>query len=395
MDLVKKPTESIDEYKNRIYIYKLTNPEITWKDVAKLMSSELGESGTANKYRKEFKRKFDVSSSSISEEDVSMMESLQNKLVEIRKESRVLSDLRNDVNAQLRAIDRYEDLERIAKECAQEISQSLDDYKFKDIKIDSTLDERRGLLLLSDWHFGPEVDTFWNKFNPDICKQRLQNLLDRVIPVIKENNIHYVTVFNLGDLIGGRIHAQIRMQSRIDAVKQTLEVAELLHQFIVKLRRYCIVDYYDCLDNHSRVEPNKKESLQLESFAEVIHWHLDWMFREVPGVCIHKNKYGDSLIYAEILGHKILGVHGDKDKPSTVVQKRGALVGFRPDLVCTAHRHHFSADETNRCPVLCNPSLMGQDDYALDGSLDSSPAQLFVIITKDNPMYAVYRIIAE
>ena len=377
----------------------MANPDkMTWDDVAELMNSELGELNTSNKYRKEFTRKFrdeimHQEEELTEQEDV--YEKVSEKLVQLRKQQTIIKDLRNDANAQLRAFDRLEFMKELALECAAEIGKNLDKYRFKPISIIPGSDSnRQGLLLLGDWHFGIEVDSFWNVYNPEVCKERLQELLEQVIKVATENKIKTLHIFNLGDLISGRIHAQLRMQSRMDAVEQTIKVAQLLYMFILQLRKYEFkIEYYDCLDNHSRVEPNKKESLQLESFAKIIHWHIESMFKDVPDVVVHENKFGDDIICAEILGHKVVGVHGDKDTPKRVVKELTSLLGFKPDLICTAHRHHFAADETTRCPVLCNPSLMGQDQYALDGRLDSTPAQLLVVLTEDNPLYSQYRLI--
>ena len=378
----------------------MQNPDkMTWDDVADLMNSELGELNTSNKYRKEFTRKFkeaiDTREDEIDEQE-EMYQKISETLVQIRKEKTVLQDLRRDANAQVRFLDRFEYLRQIAVDCAKEVQRDLDKYRFKPLSVVQDNSKREALLLLGDWHFGIEVDSFWNMYNPDVCKRRLNLLLEQTISICEENKIKTITIFNLGDLISGRIHSQLRMQSRIDAVDQTIKVATLLEMFILQLRQHDFtINYYDCLDNHSRVEPNKKESLQLESFAKFIHWHLDTAFKNVPDVNIFDNDFGEDIICASILGHNIVGVHGDKDDPTRVVKGLTALLSFKPDLICTAHRHHFAADETTRCPVLCNPSLMGQDQYALDGRLDSSPAQLLVILTEDNPTFSIHRLIVD
>ena len=47
--------------------------------------------------------------------------------------------------------------------------------------------------------------------------------------------------------------------------------------------------YYDCDDNHSRVEPNKKESIALETLTRITHWYLVSRFENRPDVTIHNN----------------------------------------------------------------------------------------------------------
>ena len=378
----------------------MQNPnQMTWDDVATLLNKELDENNTSNKYRKEFTRKF-KDELITREDELDTQEELYSKiseqLVQIRKEKTVVRDLRNDANAQLRAFDRLEYMKEIAIECAKEVQRNIEDYRFKPLSFTNRCGEREALLLLGDWHFGIEVKSHWNIYNPEVCKERLQKLLDQTITICNENKVKVINIFNLGDLISGRIHAQLRMQSRMDATDQTIKAAVLLEEFIVQLRKSdFVIKYHSCLDNHSRVEPNKKESLQLESFAKFIHWHLQTAFRNVPDVYIFDNEYGEDIICAEILGHEVVGVHGDKDEPKKVVKDLTALLSFKPDLICTAHRHHYAADETTRCPVLCNPSLMGQDQYALDGRLDSSPAQLLVIMTEADPIFSIHRLVVD
>ena len=382
-------------------MYKVQNPnEITWNEVADLMSSQLGEIGTSNKYRKEFTRKFkDIFSQMIDtekedeNEEIDVMASLDDKLAELRKERTLLSDIRRDANAQLRRLDREDSIIQIAEQFAQEMSKHHERYELNPIRLKKSQSNKAGLLLLSDWHYGLDIKEYFNKYSPEICKKRLGKILSESIRVINEEDISTVYVFNLSDLISGRIHSQLRMQSRIDAVTQTLEVTELLYDFLNKLSEHCKIEYFDCLDNHSRIEPNKKESLQLESFVRIINWYL-YRSCDKYRITVHKNNSMD-IIDTNILGHKIVGVHGDNDSPNSVVKNMSSLLGERPDLVVMAHRHHFSADEQNKCIVLCNPSLMGADRYALDHRLDSSPSQLFVVVTEDNPVEKIYRLLAD
>ena len=74
-------------------------------------------------------------------------------------------------------------------------------------------------------------------------------------------------ILNLGDLVSGRIHTTIRIDNQIDAVTQVIEVSEILAEFIANIANYTDVHikYYDTLDNHSRLEPNKENSVELES----------------------------------------------------------------------------------------------------------------------------------
>ena len=409
MTLQKRIDETDEQFKLRVFLEKRKNPNVTWDDVAVVVNHELRQNSSPNKYRKEFNKKFrsyiledcGIVEDAISDEEL-LLQNVSKQLETLRKEKTLLSDLRRDANAQLRAVDRIDNFRDIARESALAIAKKFDDYKFDSYVTDRVRDSVvENVLILNDWHFGIEIDEYLNKFNPEICKQRLQKILTRCIEQTKKDGAKVIHVFNLSDLISGRIHSQLRMQSRIDAIEQTHQVQHMLFNFLLALSENFQVEYYDCLDNHSRVEPNKKESLQLESFAMIIHWYIKDLLDPSIGnvrtknpITVHENNSRD-IIVAHIMGHRIVGVHGDKDAPKTVVPKMSAFLSKRPDVLCMAHRHHFCADEQNKCIVLCSPSLMGSDQYALDGRLEATPAQLLFSVTRDNPVENIHRLLAE
>lgn len=91
-------------------------------------------------------------------------------------------------------------------------------------------------------------------------------------------------------------------------------------------------------------------------------------------------------------GFKVAATHGDKDSVGNVVKNVSLMVGESIDLVVTAHKHHLSADETNKCVVISNPSLIGVDDYSKDLRLTSRPAQTLVIMGTSAPVECIYYI---
>ena len=65
------------------------------------------------------------------------------------------------------------------------------------------------------------------------------------------------------------------------------------------------------------------------------------------------------------------------------------------DMLLTAHAHHFNCEEKNRCVALGNSSLMGVDSYAQKLRLSADPSQNLIIVSKDNPVECVYRILLK
>ena len=88
-----------------------------------------------------------------------------------------------------------------------------------------------------------------------------------------------------------------------------------------------------------------------------------------------------------------ISIDGDKDKPSTVIDNLTMMTHKHYDLVLTAHLHHFSCDEKNETVVVSNGSLMGTDAYAEKLRLSSKPSQNLIIVSEDNVVDEIHRIV--
>ena len=428
-DTTKKSTESELEYVQRMCSTKAIN-KLTWKGLTELLNETLGYSFSESYYRKHFTSgdfaqpvgtvettsnataestytyatdcggecsKCDdlpVCLETWKEELLSTEEKIDEKMLKMRKERTKLNEERSANNRLVAKLAREETIIEIARDFAKTMTAKkrlpapvILDCMPKDAEL-----QREGILMLSDWHYGMVCDNPWNKFDPDVCRKRVRKLLDKTIDVVHTNGLRKITVLNLSDLIAGRIHAQIRIESRFDVITQTMEVSEILAEFLNELSHHCKIAYYDCLDNHSRLEPNKNDSMDLESLVRIIPWFLKERLSHNERVHIHENEFGADIITCKILGHDVIGVHGDHDSPVTGIDKLTLMTHRHYDLFCTAHRHHFYMDEKNHCMIVGNSSLMGTDSYAEKLRLSSDPSQTLIVATKDNVCECIYRI---
>lgn len=387
--LRRRAGEDLERYCERVYKQKYIY-DITWEQIANILNEALGANLSADAHRKRAKKLEFAAEMEDEEETFDAVE-----LDELVKERIKLRDERNQINSLARRITREETLKEMVKEAV-----SLMDETFKLLPSRTESDEspnRVGILQLSDLHYGIEIDNYWNKYNPEICKERLSELRDKIIEIAKKEKIQCLYVINLGDLISGRIHAPLRINSRMDVVSQTQQISELVAQFLAELsRHFSRIEYYDCLDNHSRVEPIKEKSLDLESLSRFVAWYLKERLRDFRNIIINDvNKYAPDIITFRVFTHKVVGVHGDKDKPSSVVQNMSLMTKEHYDLVLTSHRHHFSADEINQTLLISNGSMMGTDDYAEKLRLNASPSQNLIIVSPKNVMDVLYRIVLD
>ena len=384
--------ESFEDYRFRVYKLKqLGALKMTWNEIADMFYDFFLVMKDESKWRKEAKEFLMSSIEEITSEYETQDNDINPLILELKKERVKLSDERVQNNALVRRLAREDTIVEIAKYAVDKMSgqKILTPYSARHL-VDTG---KEGIVMLSDWHYGIEVDTFLNRFNLTICKDRVQKLLVEAKEYFAHNPVNKIYVVNLGDLIAGRIHSTIRLQSRIDTVTQCLEVSEMLAEFLNELSECAPIEYYDCLDNHSRVEPNKSESLDLESLARIIPWHLNFRFKDNDTVNINRNLLDEDIITFTAMNGKytIGGVHGHKDKPSKVVDGLTLMTKINFDLILCAHYHHFAADEKNETLVLSNGTLMGTDKYAMDLRLTSKPSQNIVLIDKNSVMADIHR----
>ena len=297
---------------------------------------------------------------------------------------------------QIKRLAREENIKEIAANFAKEMAKTQRmPLMVREPWTKPSTEKKEGILLISDWHFGIECENYWNTFNPEICEQRVAKLLKRTEEIAMSQKLDRIHVLNLSDLIAGRIHSQIRIESRFDVITQTMKVSEILADFLNSLSICCPIKYYDCLDNHSRLEPNKKESIDLESMVRIIPWYLKQRLIRNTKVEICDNEFGADIITCQVLGHEIIGVHGDNDRPTNALEKLSLMTHKHYSMLCTAHLHHFSADEQHQSVVVSNGSLMGVDSYAEKLRLTSDPTQTLIIATPDNVCECIYRIVLK
>lgn len=376
--------ESISDYVKRVARLKNLTP-FGWRDFAECVADVSGITRDESTFRKA------CVVEDVPEEDDTTPEEI---LMEMRKERVKIADERNQLGMYLRRISREDTIKEIAEAAANAVAKAKPLHFTPDYTYLSRKSNAEGLLLVSDWHYGIDFKNHLNTFNPDICRKRVAKLTDETLKRCEENNITALTVLNLSDLIAGRIHTQIRIQSREDVITQVMNVSEILSEMLLKLSEKMSIRYYDCLDNHSRLEPDKSQSLDLESLARIISFYLRTRLAG-HNIQILDNEFSHDIITCNILGHNIVGVHGDFDKPLTALDKITLLTRKSYDLMCAAHLHHFSADEKCGCITIGNGSLMGADDYALRLRLFSKPSQTFIVVTPENVCEAIYKINLE
>ena len=387
-ELEKLPNESVKDYEIRCFNLR-EKYKLSWKELALIINNNTNRYFDEGYYRKKASRY--RKKSLVNNDNIIPSDDLKDLLLEIKKERVKLSEERTQNNAYIRKLSREETLKEIADNFADKMSvkklliQQKNNTFIKD-------DNAEAIVMLSDWHYGLEINNYFNVYNPEICKKRVSKLLQEVINIGTQHKITKLHVVNLSDLIAGRIHLSIRLQSREDVISQVMTVSEILAEFLLELSNYFNIVYTDVMDNHSRLEPNAKDSIELETLVRIIPWYLQQRLQHVQNIEYVYNTYADDIAAFKIFDFNVVAVHGHKDKLNKIIENLSAMTRRRNDLVLSAHYHHLSLDESHECMRISNGSLMGVDSYAQDLRLTNKPSQTMIICTPDNITKAIYKI---
>lgn len=389
----KKSSETNGEYINRICSSK-DRFDLTWFDVADIINNTLGCNYSESYYRKNYRASLvdglvDCLHDDTHEDEIRTMEDI---LADIRTAKQRQTDERRATNAMLRRLSREDTIKEIALEVADKISDRiiLDGGDYDKFHYYS---DRSAILNLSDWHYGMEIDNYWNKYGIEEARKRINQILQDTVAYCVRYKVSKLYVLNIGDLISGRIHSDIRIDNQEDVITQTIEVSEIMAEFLDELSKIVTVEFHTVSDNHSRIEPNKKESLDLESLHRIVPWFVKSRLADNKNVAVCENKYDGDIAVFNCDGWTVAMAHGNKDTISNITSHLSLMTGEHIDLICTAHMHHFACDEVNQCMIVSNPSLMGTDTYAKNKRFTSRPAQTLILVGKKAPIEDIHYIV--
>ena len=395
--LKRLPEETEAQFISRLVAIKDCQ-KLRWSEIAHIANKELNLDYSESWYRKNYKAGmfiedpvFETTCASTEDIETDSEDDVDLKLRQILMKRAEVADLVSSNNAMIRRMSREQTIKDIAHDYALIMKEAKPCLTLK--LIANEYSGKEGVLLISDWHYGLVCDNAWNTFDPDVCKDRVSVLLSGVIEWVKKHRLAKVTVLDLADLIAGRIHSQIRIESRFDVITQTMDVAEIVAEFLDKLSIHCPVDFYSCLDNHSRVEPNKKESMDLESLARIIPWYLKERLEDNRRIKICENEFGEDIITCQVLGNKIIAVHGHEDSPVNGLDRLSMFTREHYDMLCMAHRHHMFLEEQSEAFVISNGCLAGVDTHSKKLRLSSKPSQTLIVCTKDNVTDSIHRLL--
>lgn len=239
------------------------------------------------------------------------------------------------------------------------------------------------IISCTDIHAGIEIDNYFNKFDEKILRDRFNQYLDKIFEVQLRHSSENAFVI-LSELVSGIIHNELRIENNQNLIEQFLTVTDYLAEFLSELSyRFNTVNVYICPGNHSRISPKKEDSLKGENIDHLAIPFLEAKLQNFKNIVFNRNMIEESVAMFNVRGNVVMGSHGDKDQPSSVVQKFTLLFGIRPSIVYLGHRHTNGLSTVYNTKVIESGTLSGTDNYALDLRLHSRPSQTISVITND------------
>ena len=395
MNLRKEDSENAEQFIWRLGQAKDSGLlDMSWTDIAEVINKETGNEDTPfqeSAFRKPYqqaKRFYDAGVFKELSND-KYVEELRLQKQELAKERVKVRDERNELNRMLREEARKESYkDQILRSISEHERSPLlyDESK----QFDGVLKSDNDLIIsLTDLHTGIEIDNYFNKFNEDVLRDRLNVYLDKIFEVKLRHCSENAYVI-LSELVSGIIHNELRIENNQNLIEQFLTATDYISQFLAELSyQFEKVHVYMCAGNHSRISPKKEDSLKGENIDHLAIPFLEAKLQNFDNVEFHKNSIEESVAMFNVRGNVVMSSHGDKDSPNNVVQKFTMMFGIKPNLVYLGHRHTNGMLTVYDTKVIQSGCMSGSDNYCMDKRLKNRPEQTISVVT-ENGLDCIY-----
>ena len=390
MDLKKFNDENDEQFIWRICNAKDSGLlDMDWNEVADLLNRELKSDDTEymneSAYRKPFqqaKRFYDANVFKDLTSD-KYAEVIKEETRQLIKERQKLRDEKLEYNKWLRESARDE---LICEKIRDEI-KSLEPLNFPKDRIKNSKSNKEAILCFADTHYGCEFSLkglygeIINEYNPEIFEKRMNLLLNKTLEVIEEKHLTNLRVFSLGDEIDGILRVSQLQKLKYGLIESTIKYSEYICNWLNELSKYVHIDFYAVQGNHTELRriSQPKGTFINENMSLVINEFIKERLKDNNNFDFHVNESG--LIFDNICGYNILGIHGEVKNMETAIQQFTNTYNTIIDILVAGHKHHFSAVSVgNNRDVINVPSVIGTDDYALSlGKSSNAGATLFIL----------------
>lgn len=328
--------------------------------------------------------------------DEDVLTEIDIKKHELQKERKRFQDQRRELNKLLCVEGRAEHLYSTIADAASNLTDTVGKIYKNYNTCEHDYLENDAVLVFSDWHYGMTTDNIFNKFDTEICKERIRQTVMKSEERIRRHQCSNLHIIILGDLIHGAIHTSARVAAEELVCDQLMQASEILAQSIDVLSSSVKnTNVYLTYGNHARTVQNKNDNIHRDNMERIVGWWLKERLKDNESIKI-TDEFEYEFVFANIRGYWFCASHGDldniKSSPkilSTLFRKQ---YGIDIDYILLGDKHHIeNFNEIGISAMLCG-SLCGTDEYANNKRLYSAPSQLLLIVNDECGVDAEYRI---
>lgn len=400
--LLKRDDETDFQWHKRLVYGKLSDKTLADYDYAELAKYVYGKDYSPDVARRcMYGSKMtldlleDESISGITDADI--ISEIDAKKFELQKEKQRFQDQRRELNKIIATEGRIEHLFSSLYNAAQNLSETIGCmYPSNGNSKPISYEPNDAVLVFSDWHYGMTTDNVFNKFDSDICIERIKKTVKNAKKRIKLHKCRNLHIVILGDLIHGAIHTNARVASDELTCDQLMEVSEILAQSILELSDSVDKTYvYITYGNHARTVQNKNDNIHRDNMERIVGWWLRTRMSGFKNIII-PDESENEFIWFSVCGHWFCASHGDLDTVQSSPKILSTLFhkqyGIDLEYILLGDKHHReSFNELGITAMMCG-SICGSDDYANDKRLYSTPSQLLLIVNSEDGVDAEYRL---
>ena len=314
-------------------------------------------------------------------------EEFENKTEEIKrdlyKQQVKTRDSLNAYRRVLREEARLEDFKQLMRDAVADIT------KLPAIHYTGSNDpdecNAEAVLMLSDLHIGVAISNYFNNYNVEICRMRLEKVLEDTVKYCHAEGVKRLYVLLLGDTCQGLIHTNARLEQQINVTQQIMTASEILADFFNRLQIAAPeIIIGTCTDNHCRMMPALHESIEAENYGLLIPFYLKARLKNT-NIRFKEDNLDQEIGLIEFENGKVgVFMHGHHDNVNTVFQNMVAYTHRLIDYGFIGHYHCEKMKTFNTFKLFINGSLVGMDQYAFSKRLLSNPAQTLLVFDGDN-----------
>lgn len=392
INLKRMPGES-----ELMYVYRIGSMkdsgiiDMTWAELADIFNKELrdpSDEWSESTYRKKYRlcqQYRDEFSSDVTESDDA--KELRELRRELEKERVKIRDERNEYRRLIREQARQDSF-------LEQIYRTIAEFEYKPLpEVEKCVEcySSCGMLIpLYDFHYGLQVDNWFNKYNGDVVHKRLQKYLNRIKEIQGTHSCTEAHVV-ISEILAGVIHTGTRLDSNQNVIEQFLNASNHIAWFLRELSTvFQEIDVYVAPGNHSRIFPKKEENRKGENMDHLLLPLLEAKLQLIDNVKFNFNDIDESIALFSIYGNSVVAAHGDLDSPETILRNMTEMLGIQFKIALLGHKHTNQYITVNGGQkVIQTGSISGVDNYCIQHRLKGQPEQAVSIIDK-NGLRCIY-----